>query len=295
MNLKDLEVFQMVAEKGTITKAAKHLNYVQSNISSRIQKLETTLNTKLFNRHHRGMTLTPEGKKLITYSEKILSLTNEMQKVLQSKQTPSGKLEIGTVETVIKLPQILAQYNKLYQNVDLSLYTGVTKQLQKDVLKHKLDGAFVIETNEHPDLTSHLVCQEELVLISSKNLTSLEALKNEPFLCFSEGCAYRSRLESWYFDQNITTFKIMEFGSFETILSSVAVGLGITFIPKSAVSRLIEREVVNVFHLPPKYSHINTIFIRRTNAYLTTTIEKFIQTVELSKDEDTKPLTFGLP
>src|SRR5690625_5793026 len=75
MNLKDLEVFQTVANKGTITKAAKHLNYVQSNITSRIQKLETELNTKLFNRHQRGMTLTPEGKKLITYSEKILSLT----------------------------------------------------------------------------------------------------------------------------------------------------------------------------------------------------------------------------
>src|SRR5690625_6915902 len=79
MNLKDLEVFQTVANKGTITKAAKHLNYVQSNITSRIQKLETELNTKLFNRHQRGMTLTPEGKKLMTYSEKILSLTNEMR------------------------------------------------------------------------------------------------------------------------------------------------------------------------------------------------------------------------
>jgi len=295
MNLKDLEVFQTVANKGTITKAAKHLNYVQSNITSRIQKLETELNTKLFNRHQRGMTLTPEGKKLVTYSEKILSLANEMQKVLQSKRDPAGKLEIGTVETVIKLPQILAKYNKNYQHVDLSLYTGVTNQLQKDVLNHKLDGAFVIETVQHPDLISHLVCQEELVLISSQHLSSLEDIKNEPFLCFSEGCAYRARLETWYFDQNITNFKVMEFGSFETILSSVAVGLGVTFVPKSAVSRMAERDMIRVHHLPDKYSHINTIFIRRANAYLTTTIEKFIDTIELSRYEDTKPLTFGFP
>lgn len=294
MNLKDLEVFQMVAKKGTITKAAKHLNYVQSNITSRIQKLELELNTKLFNRHQRGMTLTPEGKKLITYSEQILSLTNEMKKVLQSKNDPSGKLEIGTVETVIKLPQILAKYNKRYQNVDLSLYTGVTKQLQKDVLNHKLDGAFVIETGQHPDLISHQVCEEELVLISSKNVTSLDQVKEEPFLCFNEGCVYRARLESWYFDQNITTYKVMEFGSFETILSSVAVGLGITFVPRSAVSRMAERELIHIHYLPEKYSHINTIFVRRANAYLTTTIEKFIDTIELSKKEMTTPLTFGL-
>src|SRR5690625_7039977 len=99
------------------------------------------------------MTLTPEGKKLMTYSEKILSLTNEMQKVLQSKRDPAGKLEIGTVETVIKLPQILAQYNKNYQQVDLSLYTGATNQLQKDVINHTLDVALAIATRPHQALT----------------------------------------------------------------------------------------------------------------------------------------------
>src|SRR5690625_6677848 len=93
MEFKDLEIFQMVAKKGTITDAAKALNYVQSNVTSRIQKLEMELHTPLFNRHNRGMKLTPEGKKLIVYAEKILSLTNEMKKVIQSSDEPSGKLE----------------------------------------------------------------------------------------------------------------------------------------------------------------------------------------------------------
>src|SRR5690606_31248035 len=95
----------MIAEKGTITEVAKELNYVQSNITSRIQKLESELNTPLFNRHRRGMTLTPEGKKLLMYSKQILLLTDEMKKAVQSKHEPSGKLEIGTVETVIQLPK----------------------------------------------------------------------------------------------------------------------------------------------------------------------------------------------
>src|SRR5690625_3926343 len=112
MEFKDLEIFQMVAEKGTITDAAKALNYVQSNVTSRIQKLETELNTHLFNRHNRGMKLTTERKKLIVYAEKILSLTNEKKKVIQSSDEPSGKLEIGSVETVIKLPHIISAYNK---------------------------------------------------------------------------------------------------------------------------------------------------------------------------------------
>lgn len=292
MEFKDLEIFQMVAEKGTITDAAKALNYVQSNVTSRIQKLEIELKTPLFNRHYRGMSLTPEGKKLIIYSEKILSLTNEMKKVLPSKEEPSGKLEIGSVETVIKLPYILSAYNKNYNNVELSLFTGVTQKLQEEVLNHSLDGAFITETGYHPDLVSHNVFQEELVLISDGQATSLDQLRDKPFLCFSKGCGYRARLESWYEDQNMTPAKVMEFGTLETILSSVSIGLGITFLPKSAVSHLEKKGHIKCHSLPDKYSKINTIFIRRSDAYLTATIERFIETIELVKDEIIEPQPF---
>ena len=292
MEFKDLEIFQMVAQKGTITEAAKELSYVQSNITARIKKLEAEMNTALFNRHSRGMTLTPEGKKLLVYCEKILLLTNEMKKVVQSKSEPAGKLEIGSVETVIKLPIILSSYNKKYKNVDLSLVTGVTEQLQKDVLNHNLDGAFVTEIDQHPELVFHDVFQEELVIISEKTKTSVEQLKKEPFLCFSKGCGYRARLETWYKDQNITPQKVMEFGTLETIIGSVSMGLGITFVPKSAVSHLKEQGFINCHHLPEKYSKINTVFIRRKDAYLTSTLEKFIETFKHSEGEPTYLFTF---
>lgn len=292
VEFKDLEIFQMVAQKGTITDAARELNYVQSNITSRIQKLETELNTPLFNRHSRGMTLTPEGKKLLVYSEKILSLTNEMRKVVQSKTEPAGKLEIGTVETVIKLPMILSSYNKKYKNVDLSLLTGVTEKLRNDVLHNRLDGAFVTEIDRHPELCSHDVFQEELVLLSDKTKTSIEQLLEEPVLCFSEGCGYRARLAKWYKDQNIVPKKVMEFGTLETILGSVAMGLGITFVPRSAIGHLVEKGLVHCHHLPEKYSKINTVFIRRKDAYLTPTVEKFIETFDEVDGGSAYPLAY---
>lgn len=286
MEFKDLEIFQLVAEKGTITEVAKELNYVQSNITARIRKLETELDTPLFNRHNRGMMLTPEGKRLLAYSEKILALTNEMKKVVRNSVEPSGKLEIGSVETVIKLPVILSIYNKKYKNVDLSLFSGVTEKLQEEVLNHRLDGAFVTETELHPDLVAHDVFQEELVLISDNTFISLDQLKTEPFLCFSQGCGYRARLEKWFKDEKIQPKKLMEFGTLETILGSVAAGLGITFVPRSSVSHLEKKGLIRCHSLPKKYSKINTVFIRRTDAYLTTTIEKFIETIEVFQQQD---------
>src|SRR5690606_38566724 len=119
---------------------------------------------------------------------KLLLLTEEMKKAVQNKNEPTGKLEIGTVETVYHLPKILSTYIKKYKNVDLSLFTGVTETLEEEVLNHKLDGAFVTESDFHPDLVSHEVFNEELVLISDMKERKLEDLKDEPFLCFSEGC-----------------------------------------------------------------------------------------------------------
>lgn len=285
MEIKDLEIFQMVAEKGTISEAAKKLGYVQSNVTMRIQKLEDEMNTPLFNRHRRGMSLTPEGKKLLTYSKKILRLSDEMKKAVQSKEEPSGKLDIGTVETVIQLPQILSSFIKRYKNVDLSLFTGVTETLEEEVLHHKLDGAFVTESDFHPDLVSHEVFREELVLISDTRTVALEELKEKPFLCFSEGCGYRARLEAWYRDQNITPQKVLEFGTLETILQSVAAGLGVTFVPRSAVTQLVRNGQIHDYTLPDQYSKIKTVFIRRADAYLTSTMEKFIETIEKNKQE----------
>lgn len=290
MEFKDLQVFQMVAETGNMTKAAKELNYVQSNVTSRIQKLEAELHTPLFNRHNRGMILTPEGKKLLHYSEKIIMLMNEAKKIVQNEDVPSGKLEIGSVETVIKLPMILSTYNKKYKHVDLSLESGVTEQLQQKVLNYQLDGAFVTEVGQHPSLVHHNVFQEELVLISDRTPTAFEELKNKPFLVFSKGCGYRAKLNEWLKDEKITSVKMMEFGTLETILGSVIAGLGVTFVPKLAVSHLEERRLIKCHSLPEKYSKINTVFIRREDTYLTATIEKFIETIELCKEKEVYPL-----
>ncbi len=54
MESGDLKIFQAVAREGSITKAAQMLNYVQSNVTARVHKLEEDLNIRLFHRTNRG-------------------------------------------------------------------------------------------------------------------------------------------------------------------------------------------------------------------------------------------------
>lgn len=293
MDLKDLIIFQKVAEKRNISKAAKELNYVQSNVTARIKRLEEELHTPLFHRHNRGMVLTPEGKKLITYAEKITSMVKEMKKVVQDSSMPIGRLDIGTVETVIKLPYILSRYNKKYEHVDLSLTTGVTDELIDKVLKYRLDGAFVTGSNSvHPDLVQYEVFEEELVLVSDPTPISLEEVKHKPLLVFSSGCGYRNKLAEWLRDEQIVPKKVMEMGTLETMLGSVYSGLGVAYVPHSAVKDHEERGLIQCHTLPERYSKITTVFIRRKEAHLTASLKKFIETIEACKHEKHYPLPF---
>ncbi|ASN05770.1 LysR family transcriptional regulator [Virgibacillus necropolis] len=280
MEIKDLLIFQSVAYHGSISKAANELCYVQSHVTARIKSLESNLQTQLFHRHSRGTTLNSEGKKLLNYSERILLMLDEMEKAFQDSDNPSGTLEIGTVETVIKLPVILSTYHRNYPNVDLSLLTGVTKELINQILKRKLDGAFVTGFGNHPEIEQVEVFQERLVLISSNENIPFEDLKRKPPLVFNEGCSYRANLESWLYDEGIMNVKVMEFGTLETILGSVKSGLGISLVPQSSVHQLEMDGAIQCHVIPEKYSKISTVFIRHADSYLTNTLEKFIETIQ---------------
>ena len=75
MDLRALEIFRTVALEGSVSKAAVRLNRVQSNISTRIKQLEQHLRTPLFLRRNRGLMLTPEGRRLLPYAERLLQLS----------------------------------------------------------------------------------------------------------------------------------------------------------------------------------------------------------------------------
>lgn len=291
MNIKDLDIFITVAKEESISKTAERLNYVQSNISSRIQKLEKDLETILFIRNKTGMILTPHGKILLDYALKMKALTNELYDALSEEDDPKGSLDIASVETVIKLPLILSKYNKNFKHVNLTLSTGVTAELRDRVLNYKLDGAFVTKSaiTEHPNLKEVEVFNETLVLISSANHQKLSDIIDLPILGFSDGCGYRAKLNQWLNHEQIIPSKVMELGTLETTLGSVISGLGIAYVPYSAVEHYEKSGLIKCFYLPKQFSEITTIFIYRNETYLSLALKKFIETIDKAKHDAISP------
>ncbi|MEL4009785.1 LysR family transcriptional regulator [Bacillus velezensis] len=278
MESGDLKIFQAVARKGSISKAAESLHYVQSNVTNRIQQLERQLQTQLFYRTNRGMTLTPAGENLLKDADRILQLLHEAQKTAQEAGDPNGPLRIGSLETAaaVHLPQFFTEYYSRYPKVQLSLSTGDTHTLVQRVLHYELDGAFVYGPVEYEDLEQVAVFQEELVLVSNKREGSLQDLLRDPILYFAAGCSHRRKIKNILKEETVSAHKIIEFGTLEAIIGAVQAGMGGSFLPASAVRYFQNRKNLFLHELPEQFRDMNISFIYRSDLFLTSAFEELL-------------------
>ncbi|UJF35809.1 LysR family transcriptional regulator [Paenibacillus hexagrammi] len=281
MESTDLRVFQSVAQEGSITKAASRLGYVQSNVTNRIQQLETELNTSLFVRHNRGMTLSSSGKTLLGYADKIIRMLDEASRALSATEEPKGPLQIGSTQTAaaVRLPKLLASYYALYPDVHLSLSTNHSQSLMDKVLQYELDGAFIGCPCDHPDMQAIPAFDEELVVVSAPSVTSLKEAAAKPILVFSKGCSYRDVLHQWQESAGITQPVIMEFGTLEAIIGGVSAGLGISVMPRAVIHKHEADGAVRIHELPISYSHMTTHFITRKDSFVSSALRAFIEMI----------------
>lgn len=282
MESGDLKIFQAVAREGSITKAAQVLNYVQSNVTTRIQYLEAKLNIPLFRRSNRGMILTPAGENLLEYANKILVLLDEAVKSTQYSEHPAGPLRIGSIETtaVIHLPPLLTEYHSRYPDVNLSLITGATHGLLQKVLDYELDGAFVYGPIDLPDIEHTAAFEEELVLISKPGSSNMGELLSKPMLFFDVGCTHRIKAENFLSENGFASFQIMEFGTLEVILGGVSAGIGVSMLPQTSIAKAEEAGTITSHRLPEDYRELQVCFVYRRNSIYSTALLSLLQLIK---------------
>lgn len=287
MESGDLKIFRAVAREGSISRAAKRLGYVQSNVTARIQHLEAELQVPLFHRLSRGVALTSAGENLLGYADRIVYLLDEAQKSLQFSETPQGPLKLGSLETTaaVHLPELMLKYHRSYEDVKLTLHTSHSRQLIQKVLQYELDGAFVNGPFPHAELEQILVFKEELVLVSESGRGYTKDLLEGPLLFFGTGCSHRSRLEKWLHEEQVNSPNIMEFGTLEAILGGVSAGLGVSCLPRSTVRTHEERGLLTIHPIPAKYSQADVYFIYRKDLFQTGAFTKFAELLHPQRAE----------
>lgn len=242
MNHTTLQMFKIVAEEQSVTKAAKRLGRVQSNITTRIQQLEEELGVALFMRDSKKMTLSPEGVSFLSYAQKILSLAEEARQALHPGK-PAGALKIGSMEATAasRLTPVFQQFHGQCPEVSLSLKTLPTQQLLERVRNASLDCALV---SLLPDAEGIIECPQDLEFVNVFNeslvfLTPASASSNNEvrLVAFPKGCSYRVRGEALLNTQ--AAVEVQDVSSYHSMVANLAAGRCSCVLPESVAATLV--------------------------------------------------------
>lgn len=270
MELADLQVFAAVVDAGGVTRAAERLHRVQSNVTTRVRKLEEELGVALFVREGRRMQLSAPGHVLLGYARRLLALADEARQAVAG-ESPQGTLRLGAMESTaaVRLPAVLTQLHAQHPELAIELHTGDPRQLAAQVLDGALDAALVAEPVADRRLQTRVVFDEPLVLVTGARHAPIRTprdLQTATLLAFHPGCPHRERLLAWCARGRVAVQRVVEMASYHAILGCAVAGMGVALMPRSVVEAYAERARLGVHPLRGQFKSVRTLLVWRRDA-----------------------------
>ncbi|GGP72769.1 LysR family transcriptional regulator [Shewanella ulleungensis] len=258
MEILTLKTFKAVVDEQGIKGAADKLNTVQSNITNRIKKLETELDTKLFTLTGRKLQLTPSGQQLYEYAEQILQLEYQAISAM-SRNKNTYELRVGMPETfaAVHMPLALKQLKLNHAEIRTKIHTDTSERLVFSVLNNKVDCAAIGNAPKHENLVVIPIVKEELIMVTPR-----DSEYDPVLLVRDEGCGYRQHAMLWRQQAGRGSDELMVMSSADGVLGCIAAGLGYTIIGKNMVagSRYEKSLLMKPVSHGPKHVQLSIVY-----------------------------------
>lgn len=263
MNIKNLETFYWVARLGSFTAAADRVITTQSTVSMRIQEIEQSLGVTLFDRSHRTARVTPKGKELLFYVERLLELTTEMQQRITSVDSTSGLIRVGVVEIIAYtwLPRFIHTLRDSYPNIALELEIALTGELMEKLQAGALDVIFALGTPPNANYASESLGSMQLDWMASPQLgipdrtVAPKELEAWPFITLNRHSYHHTAVQSWIHKHKMHCRKVIVCNSMTVAATLASEGVGISLLPPECYQREIDGALLRVIHttgcMPP--------------------------------------------
>lgn len=246
INYEHYKVFYYVAYYGSFTKAATALFANQPNITRTIAHLESQLGCRLFQRGHRGVTLTPEGELLFNHvriaHEQLQTAEAEIADTVALR---TGTVTIGTTEMALNLFLLdrLKEFRDRYPNIRLRLRNHITPLAISALKQEQIDLCIVTTPAPTDDsdlaVTTLMKFQEILVcgtdyadLAASKRKYRLRELQQYPLIMLSRDTMTYGLFSEWYLSHGARLNVDTEAATADHVLSMVEHNLGLGFVPR---------------------------------------------------------------
>lgn len=230
LNWDNLRYVLMVANKGSISAAARELCVNRSTVLRRIERFQHDLDCRIFDRGSEGYTLTPEAEKMIDAAREVESTLFDMQRQIEGQELRlEGKLRITTTDTFMVgvLAGPLARFRKKHPHILLDML--VTNRVL-DLSRRDADIAIRPSPGPEAGFTSRKLCDVHFAVYHADNLD--EKVKSEKANWVGVNDTLQASLIGAWFEDNVNAEQVViRCDSLVAVRSCAEEGMGLALLP----------------------------------------------------------------
>jgi molybdate transport repressor ModE-like protein len=259
MDVRQLSALVAIADHGSFSAAARALFTVQSNISSRVSKLEHELGVPLVDRSSGD--LTNEGARVVERARRIMRELDDITADVASLHDVAGEARIGSIGTTARwlMPPLLGAVEYAHPNVHPIVHEGSTTSLIPNLLDGRLDAAIVHLPVDDPELLIEPLFAEDLLLLvhrthplARRDTMSITELAHVPLLLPPKGTALRRVLDRAAAAHNTHLIAQAEIDGVRLLAALAHDAYGPAVVPATAVGRSTDTHTIAVTDLPQR-------------------------------------------
>lgn len=289
MEVRQLQIFRILAEELNFTRTAEKVHTVQSNVTAQIKALEEELGGPLFDRLGRRVTLTDAGRNFLPFADQALLAMEQGQRAVQSGAEPSGPLRVAAPESVLtyRLPLVLRTFRRRFPRVELIFrpYSDATLAFRLETGRFDM-AIHMADALPASALKSIKLCSERVFLLAhpshplaAKRTVKPSDLAGQSLLLTETGCSYRVKLDQQMALLNIRPGHITEFSSVEAIKQCVMAEMGLALLPAIVVARELRQHQFKALHWAGPSLDIATHILWHKDKWVSPAMAAFIDLV----------------
>jgi LysR family hydrogen peroxide-inducible transcriptional activator len=246
MTLNELRYIVAVAQEKNFGRAAQRCFISQPALSVAIQKLEEELQTQLFERGKSEITVTPVGERIVEQAHKVLEEAARIRDIAQAGRNQlAGLFRLGAIYTVAPylLPDLVPALNALAPDMPLEIEENITEQLEAALKTGRIDAAIIALPFQPPGIATEFLYEEPFQVVvpqrhpwAKRKTIDPSELAGEHAILLNVGHCFRDQVLESCPELNRGDAPVTRTNSLETIRNMVASGLGISVLPRDALT-----------------------------------------------------------
>lgn len=273
IELRHLRAVVAVAEYRHFSEAARSLHMSQPNLSRLIRDIEAKLQTKLFDRHTRGVSLTPFGREFIRHASSVLDLhTSGMSNLQNLVGIERGHVTVATLPSITTslLALAIRKFRVEHPAIEISIRDDIAARITEFVREARADFGIGHATDNMNDLEARPLLSDDLMLVchaghrlGSRTECEWRELADERIIAFSAGSSVRPLMEQAFAANGMTLQPAIETIHLSSAEGLALQGLGVAILPSSRTQTISEPELSVVAIRKPKMTRDLVLIQRR--------------------------------